>query len=292
MMIYTMKIVSINKTKVKVFEEEDLVEKLKMKREDVKLVLEYQRKFPELLQDDRSGFVIDGEKLCNQLDVKSNHNDWLLRITKGKEGKLIKYNCKENIDYINDWRNPNVNFTTDEIKNMSPQQRSRHGIKNKILLTLECAKKIALRQNNTMGDLVCDYFILMEETLRNYENWTSIREPEKDGWNIMRQYVKEWCIRNGYDESLSGFYSREANMLNKNLTGKSASEIKSHLGFNDIVTRDHLDSETNKAISELQNINISLLLANLDFDTRSNIIKTTCESKYPHLYIKQNKISA
>lgn len=287
-----MKIVSINKVKVKVFEEDELIEKLKMKQEDVNLVLEYQRKFPELLQDDIGGFIIDGEKLCNELGVKDNFNTWLSEETrfnsKGQiksQGKLIKYNCKENIDYINDWDSPNVNFTIEEVRNMSSQQRSRNSIKNKILLTLKCAKKIAMRQNNDMGDLVCDYFMIMEETLRNYESWTMIREPEKEGWNIMRQYIKEWCIRNEYDETLSNFYTREANMINKNLIGKSASEIKSHIGFNDIITRNHLDSETNKAISDLQNINISLLLADLDFDTRSNMIKITCESKYSHLHI-------
>ena len=52
-------------------------------------------------------------------------------------------------------------------------------------MTLECAKKIAMRQNNEMGDLVCDYFILMEKALRNFESWSVTRGVEKEGWNTL-----------------------------------------------------------------------------------------------------------
>ena len=93
-----MKTIQRNKIKFKVFTEEELKEKLGMREEDIKVVLEYQDKFPELLQN-KEGFCIDGEKLCDQLEVKSNFNDWLLRKSKGKEGKLIKYRCIENTDF-------------------------------------------------------------------------------------------------------------------------------------------------------------------------------------------------
>ena len=54
----------------------------------------------------------------------------------------------------------------------------------------------------------------------------------------------------------------------------------------------YTQEDINKAINELQKLNISLLMSDLDFEFRKNIIKTTCENKYPHLYIKQNKVSA
>ena len=54
---------------------------------------------------------------------------------------------------------------------MSSQKRSSYGIKTKILLTIECAKKIAIRQNNVMGDLVCSYFILMERQVSKNNNF-------------------------------------------------------------------------------------------------------------------------
>ena len=62
-----MKVVQINKIKVKIFEEDELREKLGMSEQNVQLVDTYQRLFPELLQDDIEGFIIDARKLYNQL---------------------------------------------------------------------------------------------------------------------------------------------------------------------------------------------------------------------------------
>jgi phage anti-repressor protein len=259
-----------------------------MNKKETELVISYQRTFPELLQDE-NGFCIDGEILCNQLGIKDDFNNWLLRETKGKEGKLIKYKCIENTDFISDWENPNAKFSKEDIQNMSPQQRSANKIKNKIKLTLECAKKIAMRQNNDKGDLVCDYFKLMEKTLRNYESWSITRESESKEYLIMVDELKKWCERNNYDideKIFKSFRIRESNMLNMNLTGKIAGEIKTHIGYKDNITRNHLDEKRNSAILNLQQLNTNLLIANMDFETRSNLIKTVCETKYSDLYLK------
>lgn len=94
-----MKVKQINKVKVKIFEEDDLLNKLGMTKEECNLVLSYQTTFPELLQDS-NGFVIDGEILCKELDIKDDFTSWLLADRKKVTGKLIKYKCVENIDYI------------------------------------------------------------------------------------------------------------------------------------------------------------------------------------------------
>lgn len=276
-----MKVVQINKVKVSIFEEDELREKLGMAEKDITLVTTYQRTFPELLQDE-SGFCIDGEILCKQLEIKDDFNNWLLRNTKGKEGKLIKYKCVENVDYNNDWKNPNVNFTLEEIENMSPQQRSRNGIKNIIKLTLECAKKIAMRQNNKQGDIVCDYFITMEKVLRNYEKWINVRIPERANANIMRSKIKDWCIKNGYDVN-EGSYSREFNMINLAITGNTALGIKLKLGYKDKQTREHLDIFKNRTIDLMQGINITLLELNMSFEERTKFIEDKCNNEYNDL---------
>ena len=69
-----MKVIQRNKIKFKVFTEEELKEKLGMREEDIKVILDYQDKFPELLQDKGEGFCINGRKLHEQLveDVKIN----------------------------------------------------------------------------------------------------------------------------------------------------------------------------------------------------------------------------
>lgn len=281
MMIYTMKTVTINKTKVKIFEEkEDLVEKLKMSDDNVKLVMTYQRTFPELMQRNNDDFVIDGETLCKELGVKDNYNNWLLRKTKGKEGKLIKDNYKENIDYT---------CLVEKSKTQTKLGRKGASVKTKILLTTKCAKKIAMRQNNDMGDLVCDYFMIMEDTLKDYENWETNRGLSKDGWNEMKPQIKLWCERNGYDSTLDVFYMREANMINKALTGFTASELNSYIGSKDNITRNHLSAELNKAIESLESTNTNLLISDSDFDFRKGVIEKVCKNKYSELHIV-NKI--
>lgn len=49
--------------KVNIFEKRELIEKLDFTEEDARLVIIYQKTFPELLQDGVEGFVIDTRTL-------------------------------------------------------------------------------------------------------------------------------------------------------------------------------------------------------------------------------------
>jgi hypothetical protein len=76
MMYYIMKQKQINKQKVKIFEEQELREKLKLNKNQIDLILNYQEKFPELLQE-KNGFCIDGRKLHKQLEVSKAYSTWI-----------------------------------------------------------------------------------------------------------------------------------------------------------------------------------------------------------------------
>jgi phage anti-repressor protein len=261
-----MKTVSINKEKVKIFEENELKEKLKLSQEQIDLILKYQRMFPELLQK-KTGLCINGRTLWEQLGKpQGEFNKWVKR-------KIINKNYKLNIDYI----------SYDKIV-----EREKGGTTaTEYILTINCANKITMRENMDIGDLVCDYFILMENTLRNYEEWVNVREPEKQGYNEMRQYISDWCIRRGCDPTIKLFYTREADMLNENLLGKKAQDIKGYIGYDDSLTREHLTTEINKSLYELQTFNINLLNADMSFEERSKLIKTMCNNKYSHLKLEK-----
>ena len=264
-----MKTRTINKAKVKVFEEDELVEKLGLSKEECDLILEYQIKFPELLQDDKS--KIKSTKCLYEIlgFDKTHYSRWV------KRNIIDNKYFSENKDWweLAQWASSENNSKTKDYE-----------------ISVELAKHLCMQGNSDKCKNIRDYFILMERTLRNYESWNVTRGLEKDGWNDMKEQIKQWCIRKAYDYMLDAFYIREANLLNQSLTGLKASEIKSHLGYSDNITRNHLQEEINKSINELQKLNISLLMADLDFEFRKGIIKTTCERKYPHLYI--NKISA
>jgi hypothetical protein len=72
-----MKVKQINKVKVKIFEEEELKEKLGLEQKQIKLIIDYQETFPELLQDDIEGFIIDSRKLYTQLKLQQDFSHWI-----------------------------------------------------------------------------------------------------------------------------------------------------------------------------------------------------------------------
>lgn len=268
-----MKTVTINKTKVKIFEEDDLINKLNMSSEDSNLVLEYQRRFPELLQDGLEGFVIDGEVLWNELNKpQGEYSKWFKR--------KIKPIFTENIDYL-------------KVDKLVVLNKRASKVLERHIFTLESAKHIAMMTGSDknssdevriVGNLIRNYFIKMESVIRNYEKWSITREPEKKNWNYMMSCLEQWCKNQSFDYADKVFRTREANMINESLTGRTALELKLHIGYKDKSTREHLNCEINKAIDELQLINSSLLLANMDFETRKSIIKSTCDGKYKHLH--------
>lgn len=268
-----MKTVQIDKVKIRVFEEEDLRNKLNLDEKGIKLVLDYQRTFPELLQDDAEGFVINSRILHRELGNKRQYADWI-------KHRIVKYNFVENVDFVE----ANLISHKNEIKKSHGGDRKSKDY----LFTLDTAKSLAMIENNDLGRLVRDYFVLMERTLRNYKEWTNVRGEEKSGYNNMVMELTKWIERNGHDiKDLKVFRVRECNMLNIALTGMSATEIRSYFESKDEITRDNLTTEYNKALSKLQELNTSLLISDLDYTMRSGIIENTCKRQYPHLYIKE-----
>jgi phage anti-repressor protein len=264
-----MKSVKINGVSARAFEKRELSEKLRLSDEEIKLVMDYQQTFPELLQDGVEGFVIDSENLWNQLSQpQGRYNDWLRR--------KIKENYEENKDWT---------FTQSCVKGGRPKQV--------VSLTLETAKQVSMftgvDKNSSdkvrnKGKLIRTYFITMEKTLRKYEKWTEIREPQKAGNNEMKEIINdEYMKSHNTDSSPFYIFCNENDMLNIALLGKKAKEVKELLDYEDKMTREHFTSDINKALSELQMINSSLVVSNMDFDSRKSIIQNTCNIKYSHI---------
>lgn len=248
---------------MKKFTKQFLSEVLQFNVEEVKLVMEAQRKFPELL-------VNEGEKVKS---AKNLYSELGLNIAHWKRWYVKNITNNEFFKESVDWQGFALMVNGNETMDFT--------------ISIEFAKHLSMQGKSLSSHKVRSYFILIEKAVKGIQGHLLIREPEKVGYKEMKQNIEKWCDVNKYDKTLEIFYTREADMLNENLIGMKASEIKTYIGYKDKETREHLTLETNKALYELQLLNCSLLMANLDFNTRKNIIKTTCENKYKDLYINK-----
>lgn len=270
-----MKTVIINKTKVKIFEEKELKEQLKMNDTEIQIVLEYQRLFPELLQLEGKGFCIDARNLHSNLVENVKVNKVGTEFAKWIKRRINKYNFEENIDY-------KVIVKKDE--------NSKGGRpKEEYTLTLDMAKQLCMIENNERGNLCRRYFIIIERTFREHSDWIMTRLNEKQNANILKSKLGEWASRKLDCYDIKAICAREFNMINKNLTGNTALEIKLKLGYLDKITRNHLTKEINEGINYIQEFDINLLECNIDFETRNNMILNICNSKYKKLKEEFNK---
>lgn len=151
------------------------------------------------------------------------------------------------------------------------------------LLTTDMAKELCMISKSEIGSTIRKYFILIEKTLRKYEDWNLTREPEKINANKLKSSLKSWAIKNFANPDEKGVYAREFNLINKSLVGKTALEIKLYLDYKDKQTREHLSQQLNKAIDDIQIFDINLLSCGIDFEDRKRMIENLCEINYKNI---------
>ena len=279
-----------NGIKFKVFEKEDIIEKLNGTEEDWNLVNKYQLTFPELLIEDCIGYCVDARTLHSNLVENVKEGKVGTEFAKWIKRRLLKTNFVENEDYKTIVKFDDGKFSLDEVNLMSQQKRSSYGITTEYKITLDVAKHLCMMENNSLGVICRRYFILIERLLKDNVKWNESRYSERKNYQPMIDELRNWCVRNNYDtdeKTFKVFRMKEVNMLNISLTGYSAKELQYIKEMKDKITRDHLDTQTNKALDELQTLNTSLMMSNLSFEMRKQIIETTCKNKFSDLYIKQ-----
>ena len=161
-------------------------------------------KIHKLLNDTHG--IMDGRTLWAILEVTDNFTQWMPRqlanigatevelydlynhdthITDENKfySVMFKLNAKNSVEF-----KPNAPFTQDEMKNMSSQQRSAHGITTEYTLTNETAKHICMaigyapRTNaNTkeISNTIRDYFIISEKLAFQEDKWTCTRQDAR-----------------------------------------------------------------------------------------------------------------
>lgn len=265
-----MKKVKINGVSVKVFEKKDL-KKLQLNNEQVKLIMQYQKQFPELLQD-VEGFVIDSRNLWTQLDEPyGQFNKWA-------DNKIIKKGFINDVDYI----------SMDKIV-----QRENGGNKSKeYTLTVDCAKNVCMMENTEAGRIVREYFILIEKVMKDWIEWMGEREPQKEGYNLLSATLHStYKLTHENNEPKTHVYSIEANMLDKALFGRNSKQMKTYLGIeSDDALREHLGVEANKALRFLQDYDRELIMALDDYKERKRRIELTCKTRFAYLSTRVEEV--
>ena len=278
---------------VKKFTKNDFVKKLGRTEDEAELIMKAQRMFPELLTDDTDSFVIDARNLWKQLgEPNGRFNDWVKRKltykSLGKDEKdILMFN--ENVDYkmyVNENKilvPKNAYLERQGVDVLDGKYVSQLGYSIEYKLTLDCGKNVAMMENTSKGALCRKYFILMEKTVKDMKDWMIIREPQKEGYKSMCKAVDEnfKVLHDGNTPTKPFVYITNADMINLSLFGYKSKKMKEILDveYNEPL-RDSLVLEANKALYELQQLNENLLYSNIDFQTRKEIIKNTCNAKY------------
>lgn len=246
---------------------------LGMNEVDTELVMEAQRKFPSIMIEDREGLCVNARTLWQELGKPHGEfNKWI-------ERKLLNQNYRENKDFSKSDR-----FV--EVGNLKRPQVD-------YALTLNCAKKIAMRENTVYGDLICDYFIKLEKAIKDGIEWEKLRFPQKQGYKEMCKIIDANYLETHPDikKAPNYVYSNEANMINKALLGYSAKKLKTILEVEQKdATRDNLQLECNKALLELQILNGSLILNKMDYKARKVMVENTCKIRFSDLRNRFNKV--
>lgn len=246
---------------MKAFTRKELIEKLGLNNEEVKLVMKYQKTFPELLQD-VNGFVIDGRNLWNQLGTpQGEFSKWVKR-------KIVDKGFVENQDF-----SKVDNFV--DVGNLKRKQTD-------YTLTIDCAKNVCMMENTEQGRLFRNYFILMEKTVRKMVEWNKIRVPEKESYKEMCEELRLYLLRN-FDKKAQFYdYSNEADALNMICLGARAKDILAYINAQDNQTREHLSIEFNTYLCKMQELNIMLLKMNMEKERRYDMIKQGFNVTYPN----------
>lgn len=260
---------------VKKFTKKEL-ERLNCTADDISLVMRYQKLLPMPDTD----FEINARTLHGYLGVGKRVTTWI-------NGRIKKYEFKENIDFKMRYENDAPNSGNIDFTAFSAQELSRMGYKKEYYLTANMCKELCTIENNELGRLARRYFILMEQILIENKEWLEIRDPEKFEYRNMCSEIDSWMFRIWHKKAARSDYAVEANGINKIVTGKTSQELKIEYGCstNELI-RDYLKKDHNEELLFLERQNQVLLRMDMGYTERMNML-----SKMHEVMFKEKTVS-
>lgn len=249
------------------------LERLGCTEEEIKLVIEYQKKLPIIVDNDGiEKFCVYARDLHSQLKVGKHFTDWF-------SIRVKSYKFAENVDY-------SMVTPNGETKAFAEGGDTRS--KN-YYTSIDMAKQLSMIERSDIGNVARRYYILMEDLVKRNGEWWQIRNPEKANYIPMCAAISEsihrMCGRYGDDHD----FRRDADFINIIATGSRAQSIKNYLGITpNAVTRDNLIADYNEKISFLQEQNILLLGMDMPIIQRVKMLIRFFDTKYPNAKPIQN----
>lgn len=281
---------------IKKFNRQEL-ERLGRNEEDIELMLKCQKTLPVLFENnDIAKYSINAIDLWSQIGSKNHFYDWSKNNIEKSENiekdSYISFYCK-----VDNWT-PNkktkvIEYTVVEeanVLNRSLNSLSGEGIFRSYMLTLDCAKDIVMyigalprtnKETKEISKMYRRYFRILEEIVHDNKAWWKVRDPEKEEYKKMSEEVNNWCFRIWHRKAYRSDYAVEADMLNTIVTGKTSQQLKSEYGVasNDLI-RDYLKKEHNEELLFLEQQNQVLLLMDMGFTERKNMLTKMHEVKF------------
>lgn len=241
------------------------LQRLKCTDEEIELVMEYQRRFPIILdnEDNIEKFCIDAKQLWENLGCpQGQFNKWV-------ERKFKPYGFVQSVDFKPFGQN-------------CPKPQGGRP-ENNYLLTIDMAKQLAMIDKKESGFVARRYFILMEQIVKDNKDWLDIRIPERKEYKGMCEALSNNIYKHSARPADKYDYSREANILNIIVTGSSAQSIRNYFGLNsqNELTRDSLEKDYNEKLAFLQKQNMIYLGMDMPIVERVKMLIASFDIIYP-----------
>jgi len=242
------------------FTEEEL-KQYGLSDDEIATILEYQALLP-ILQSDESDSKVNARDLHKQLDSGRQFTDWI-------ENRIKSYQLIKDVDYFTISRKYEIDGFT-ESKDILDY-----------ILTLDCAKQLAMVERTNIGALVRRYFIIIEKAFKNRTNWNRNRKNTLINCKELRGALitKREELLNGVPEWITNgnLYSIEFSLLNAVILGMSATQYrKEHNISSNEQIRNYFSENQLDDVERLERYDAQLIISQeiYSYEERKHILKT------------------
>ena len=242
------------------FTEEEL-KQYALSEDEIATILEYQALLP-ILQSDESGSKVNARDLHKQLDSGRQFTDWI-------ENRIKSYQLIKDVDYFTISRKYEIDGFT-ESKDILDY-----------ILTLDCAKQLAMVERTNIGVLARRYFIIIEKAFKNRTNWNRNRKNTLINCKELRGALitKREELLNGVPEWITNgnLYSIEFSLLNAVILGMSATQYRKERNISSTEQiRNYFSEDQLDDVERLERYDAQLIFSQeiYSYEERKHILKT------------------